>query len=48
MTRLLLDFPWQLDSVLDRDSDAYFAFHDFERLCETKRLKTVPFVAEGD
>lgn len=48
MTRLLLDFPWQLDSVLDRNSDAYFVFYQFERLCETERLKPVPFIAESD
>src|SRR6266481_666075 len=48
MTRLLLDFPWQIASVLDRNADGYFAFYQFERLCEIEHLYPVPFVAEAD
>jgi hypothetical protein len=48
MTRLLLDFPWEVASVANPDSDAYTAFYQFERLCETEHLKPVPFVAPAD
>ncbi len=48
MTKLLLDFPWQLDSVFDPNSDASYALHDFKKLCERENLEAVDFVAEVD
>lgn len=48
MTKLLLDFPWRLDSVFDPNSDAAYALRDFTRLCEKDKLEAVSFVAEAD
>jgi hypothetical protein len=48
MTLLLLDFPWELQSVLLPYSEAYAGLHDFERLCEEERLERVPFISEEE
>src|SRR5258708_37914296 len=48
MTKLLLDFPWQLDSVFDPNSDASYALHNFKKLCDNEKLQAVKFVAKND
>src|SRR6185437_13774986 len=48
MARVLLDFPWQLQSVLSPYSEGYSVLHDFERLCEEERLQRVRFISEDE
>lgn len=48
MAKALLDFPWQLESILSPFSEAYSTFHNFERLCEDERLERVRFISEEE
>lgn len=48
MTKLLLDFPWQLDSVFDPNSNASYALHNFRKLCERENIQSVKFVSVAE
>jgi hypothetical protein len=47
MTKLLLDFHWELDSLFNR-AEAFRVLYDFERLRKKEALDAVPFIAEND
>jgi hypothetical protein len=48
MTKLLLDFPWQLEAVLDPSSEPSSVLLAFDQLCDKEHLKRLPFVREDE
>jgi hypothetical protein len=44
MTKLLLDFPWPIESLLDRYSESFIILSGFEELCDDEKLERVRFV----
>jgi hypothetical protein len=48
MISLLLDHPWPLSAVLDRESPAFGVLTDFESLTRRHRLAPVPFISAQD
>src|SRR5437867_8099536 len=44
MTKLLLDFPWPIESLLDRYSESFIILGSFEELCAEENLKRLSFV----
>jgi len=48
MVKVLLDFPWQLDEVLNPYSDALAVIRDFDRFIAVLRFDPVPFISQED
>ncbi len=48
VTRLLLDFPWDLDAILQDDAAPSFALQQFVDLIRRTGLAPVPFIEQGE